>query len=195
MYHFEVYKKTPRSLPTIIKHTIKDTSTTLSTGALPAIYLHKKVLIFFSAPPQRSISDTMPSTMKTLLVLAFLSSAYALPTPQLAGEGAFFNALFSDTDNGVGYGIENAEDNLANTITGTKSTAKIPSTRRQLDKIANGFQAISNSAGTGSMTTSTTNMADNMDGTLTSGAANLGAQVGSVEENTLEEVGAGVPRL
>jgi hypothetical protein len=38
-------------------------------------------------------------------------------------------------------------------------------------------------------------MLDNLDGELTSGAANLGAQVGSTEENTLIDIGKSVPKV
>jgi len=133
--------------------------------------------------------------MKTLLVLAFLSSAYALPTPQLAGEGALANSLFTSIDNGAGYGIENAENNVAGTITSTKGTTKVPSVPRQLDKIANGAQNIGNAAGVGGTTAPATTLGDNLDGTLTSGAANLGSQIGSILESTLENTGSAVPRL
>jgi hypothetical protein len=64
----------------------------------------------------------------------------------LAGEGAAADSILSDTDNGIGYGIEvrlqpfvvrwlptfpkNAEDNTANLISSSKGSA--PATRRQL---------------------------------------------------------------
>lgn len=68
----------------------------------------------------------MPSIQKTLLLLAAFQAftALAAPVPQLAGEGAACNSVLSSTDNGVGYGTENAEDNTASTI------SKV--TRRQL---------------------------------------------------------------
>lgn len=153
----------------------------------------------------------MPSISKTLLALLLSTTILALPTPQLAGEGAALNSIFSSTDNGVGYGIENAEDNLAGNVaslkSGTPSTGGTtgggsgnpppppPPHRRQLDKISNGFQTLSNAAGTGDSTKGTTNMLDEVDGSSTSGAANLGANVGSLEESTLESVGKGVPRV
>ena len=44
-------------------------------------------------------------------ILAFtFSGVLAAPLPQLAGEGAACNSVLSSTDNGVGYGVENAED-------------------------------------------------------------------------------------
>lgn len=148
----------------------------------------------------------MPSAAKNILALIFLTAVAALPTPQLAGEGQAFDSVFTDTDNGVGYGIENAEDNLAGLISGTKGsaggagagstgTAPPPRARRQADKIAHGLQAVSDAAGTGSSTTAATDVVVNLDGTLTSGAANAGASVGSTEESTLEELGNAVPRL
>jgi hypothetical protein len=152
----------------------------------------------------------MPSASKIILALAmFAMATNALPTPQLAGEGALFDSLFTDTDNGVGHGVENAEDNTAALVSGIKgSTGSTGSTggstpppppppphRRQLDKIANGFQTLSNAVGTGSSTTGATNAMDNLDGTLTSGAANAGASIGGTEDSTLEGVGNAVPRL
>ena len=69
--------------------------------------------------------------MRFTLALAAGLVAGVLAVPierrQLAGEGAACNSVLSSTDNGVGYGVENAEDNIANTITG--SGAKV---RRQL---------------------------------------------------------------
>lgn len=155
----------------------------------------------------------MRSASKIILALAlFAAATSALPTPQLAGEGAFFDSVFTDTDNGVGYGIENAEDNIANNISGAKGQSGTaspsggsgsggnpppppPPHRRQLDKISKGFQAISEAAGTGQGTSAATDALNNADGTLTSGAANLGATIGSTEESTLEGAGKSVPRL
>jgi hypothetical protein len=49
----------------------------------------------------------MPSLSKTILALLLTSTTIlALPTPQLAGEGAAANSILSGTDNAVGYGIE-----------------------------------------------------------------------------------------
>ncbi|EME85526.1 uncharacterized protein MYCFIDRAFT_18549, partial [Pseudocercospora fijiensis CIRAD86] len=134
----------------------------------------------------------------------------AAPVPQLAGEGAACNSVLSSTDNGVGYGVENAEDNTANTISGTDNgvgygvenaednTANtISSTgarRRQLDKISNGAQAISQAAGTGASTSAVTTELDDVDGTSTGGAADLGAKIGDTEAGTLEGAGAAIPK-
>lgn len=140
--------------------------------------------------------STMPSYSKILLICSFISAAVALPTPQLAGEGQAADSLFTDTDNGVGFGIKNAEDNLAALVSSTKGTAPaVPKERRQADKICNGFQDLSNAVGTGSSTTAATQACDNLDGELTSGAANAGASVGSTEASTLEGLGSAVPRL
>lgn len=135
--------------------------------------------------------------MKTILALVLFTTASALPTPQLAGEGAAANSLLSDTDNGVGYGIKNAEENTAALITSLKGGAAVPAApaRRQLDKISDGFQEVSNAAGTGGSTTSLTGALDTIDGDSTSGAANLGADAGGLEEGTLEAAGKAVPRL
>jgi len=138
----------------------------------------------------------MPSIIKIALTIALFTAASALPTPQLAGEGAAANSIFSSTDNGIGYGIENAENNLASLISSIKSGAATPAlARRQADKIAHGLQALSDAAGVGSSTTGATNALVSLDGELTSGAANAGASIGSTEESSLEELGNTIPRL
>jgi hypothetical protein len=161
----------------------------------------------------------MPSFTKSLITLLLATAALALPTPQLAGEGAALNSIFSSTDNGIGHGVENAEENLANNVaqlkgstggggastggggatTGSGAAPPPPPPgpgphRRQLDKISNGFQTLSNAAGTGDSTKGLTNGLDDIDGSSTSGAANLGAEIGSLEESTLENLGKAVPR-
>ena len=182
----------------------------------------------------------MPST-KMLFTIALFTVAYALPTPQGAGTGAAANSILSSTDNGVGFGVENAEDNTAALITSTKGSvphtrrqgagtgaaansilsstdngvgfgvenaedntaALITSTkgsvparrsRRQLDKVSNGAQAVSNAVGTGAATASTTGELDTVDGQTTGGQANLGAQVGNTEASTLEAAGSAIPK-
>lgn len=80
--------------------------------------------------------------------------------------------MLSSTDNGVGYGIENTEDNTATLVTSLKSSGPARRTRHQPDKVSNGAQTLSNAAGTGAATLATTTGLDSMDGTLTSGAAN-----------------------
>lgn len=94
---------------------------------------------------------------------------------QLHGEGAAADSILTDTDNGVGFGIENAEDNTANLITSTKGGAKH---RRQADKIANGAKAIGSAAGVSSVTDPIGNAGDGIDGSLTDGASNIGADTG-----------------
>jgi len=57
----------------------------------------------------------MPSFSKTVLLLSAVSQfafVLAAPVPQLAGEGSACNSILSSTDNGVGYGVENAEGAL-----------------------------------------------------------------------------------
>jgi hypothetical protein len=126
------------------------------------------------------IATKMPSFAKTIIATLPIS------TPQLVGEGAALNSIFSDTDNGIGYGIEGAEENIAGNIATLKgSSAAAPAApagpgphgRRQLDKISNCFQAIGNAAGQGDKTNGTTNMLNEINGETTSGAANLGADV------------------
>lgn len=150
----------------------------------------------------------MPS-FTILITLLLAGSAFALPTPQLAGEGAALNSIFSSTDNGIGFAIKNAEQNLAKNVaqikgstggatTGTGGAAPPPPGpkphRRQLDKISDGFQTLSEAAGTGDATKALTQALDEIDGSSTSGAANLGAEIGSVEESTLISLGKAVPR-
>lgn len=200
----------------------------------------------------------MPST-KVLCTLALITVAYALPTPQLAGEGAAANSIFSDTDNGIGHGIENVEENTAALVSSTKGGAAVPATRRQLagegaaadslfsdtdngvghgieniedntaslisslkggsttgttggssappppppparrtrrqlDKVSNGAQTLSEALGTGSSTSAVTTALDNIDGESTSGAANAGAQIGGTEDSTLENTGKAIPK-
>lgn len=143
----------------------------------------------------------MPSASKTILALALFTLAVALPTPQLAGEGQAADSIFTSIDNGIGYGIENAENNIAATISSLKgnnpqgATPAPPTTRRQLDKISNGFQAIGNSLAVGSKTSPVTSQLDTTDGDLTSGAADLGSHIGSTEESTLEDLGSSVPKV
>jgi hypothetical protein len=157
----------------------------------------------------------MPSFQKTLVALLLTLSTLtaALPTPQLAGEGAALNSIFSDTDNGVGYGVEAAEENLAGNIASVKGGTgaatggatggsganppppPAPPHKRQLDKVSNGFQAIGNAAGAGDSTKGTTNMLDEVDGATTGGAADLGATVGGTEESTLISIGKSIPRV
>ncbi|KAG9570519.1 hypothetical protein KCU71_g771, partial [Aureobasidium melanogenum] len=126
---------------------------------------------------------------------------------QLAGEGSACDSIVSDTDNAVGYGIENAEDNTAALISGSSSSTssgsgaasppppkKGPKARRQLDKIANGASNILDAAHLNQLGGVVKNVGDNVDGELTSGVANLGAEVGSSEEQTLEGIGKFVAR-
>lgn len=71
----------------------------------------------------------MPSLSKFALVFLAVSIVLAAPVPQLAGEGAAANSILSDTDDDIGYGTENAEDNIAALITSIKRS--VPA-RRQL---------------------------------------------------------------
>lgn len=148
-----------------------------------------------------------------LLILAFAATSLAAPVlnvRQLAGTGAALDSIFTDTDNGVGYGVENAEDNTANLISGSKgSTGSTggtgggnppppppppPHHRRQLDKIVNGFGSVANAAGVGAQAAPVVAAGDNIDGALTGGQANAGAQIGSTEDSTLEGAGSAIPR-
>jgi hypothetical protein len=161
----------------------------------------------------------MPSFSKALLALVLITSAAATPIPQLAGEGAAANSILSSTDNAVGYGVEDAEDNIAGNIASLKSGGGLgnlgsstggatggssapppppppgPHHRRQLDKIAKGMQSMSNAAGLGSATEALSNELIDADGQATGGAANLGAQIGDSEVNTAETIGKSVPKM
>jgi hypothetical protein len=137
------------------------------------------------------------------------SSGSPPPPPhkrQLAGEGQALDSLFTDVDNGVGYGTENAEDNLASdisSVTGKSggSTAggssggspppPPPPKKRQANKICNGAGELTGSLGIDSGAAVTA--CDNADGELTDGAANAGSTVGSTIETTLESAGNVVP--
>lgn len=130
---------------------------------------------------------------------------------QLAGEGAACDSVLSSTDNGVGYGVENAEDNTAALLGGTSSSTTTtsggsggaappppppkPKTKRQGDKIANGLANVLTATKLGPVADIEKNVGDNADGELTSAAANAGAQVGSAEESTLEGIGKAIPRV
>jgi hypothetical protein len=67
----------------------------------------------------------MPSISRIVLTLLSISYVLAAPLPQLAGEGAAANSILSDTDNGVGYGIENAEDNIAGNVATVKVLSQL----------------------------------------------------------------------
>lgn len=67
--------------------------------------------------------------------------------------------------------------------------------RRQADKIANGFGAIGDAAGISAVSSPIQAAGDSIDGTLTDGAANAGASIGSTEESTLEGAGSAIPKL
>ncbi|KAG9763730.1 hypothetical protein KCU73_g1285, partial [Aureobasidium melanogenum] len=125
---------------------------------------------------------------------------------QLAGEGSACDSIVSDTDNAVGHSIEDAEDNTAALLSGSSSSTssgsgaappppkKGPKARRQLDKIANGASNVLDAAHLNQLGGVVKNVGDNVDGELTSGVANLGAQIGFFEEQTLEGVGKAIPR-
>jgi hypothetical protein len=70
------------------------------------------------------------------LLISCLLASVAITAPlarrQLAGEGAAADSILTDTDNGVGYGTENAENNAASLITSAKGSAPAPPHRRQL---------------------------------------------------------------
>ncbi|THW94048.1 hypothetical protein D6D17_08217 [Aureobasidium pullulans] len=88
----------------------------------------------------------MPSLNKSILILATITQAafvLAAPIPQLAGEGNACSSILSSTDNGIGYGIENAEDNTAALI----KSGKVG--RRQLAGEGNACSSILSSTDNG----------------------------------------------
>lgn len=94
----------------------------------------------------------------------------------------------SQTDNGIGYGTENALDNTATTV------STVGAAKRQLDKIAAGEQTLSNAAGTGADTSTAITEEESLDGQLTGDASTAGQQVGDDEAATLESAGSLVPK-
>jgi hypothetical protein len=144
-----------------------------------------------------------------------MAAPAAIDTRQLAGEGAAADSLFTDTDNGIGYGVEHAEDNTANLISGSNSYGSGSGSgsssggpppppppggpgphrlaRRQGDKMANGAADVLNALNQPQAANVVKTNGDNVDGQLTSGAANAGAQIGSTEETTLVNAGSMVP--
>ncbi|EWY92186.1 hypothetical protein FOYG_05771 [Fusarium oxysporum NRRL 32931] len=128
----------------------------------------------------------MTQLTKLLIILAVASatlSAATMKLRQLAGEGSFFDSVFTGTDNGVGYGVENAEDNAATLLVA----------KRQADKIANGAATDLHAVGQDKAADLVQTDGDNIDGQLTQYAATLGAQVGGDEEDVLERTGDMVP--
>ena len=134
--------------------------------------------------------------MRFTLVLAagLVTGVLAAPVQrrQLAGEGAACNSVLSSTDNGVGYGVENAEDNIANTIKG--SGAKV---RRQLAGEGAACNSVLSSTDNG-VGYGVENAEDNIANTIKSsgvksrrqldkianGAKNIGDAVGAVSVTT-----------
>lgn len=133
--------------------------------------------------------------IRTLLIALLASTIIAAPhrVRQLAGEGNAADSILTSTDNGVGYGVENAEDNTASLITTVKSGGS-PVRKRQADKIANGAANVLNAAGAPAAANEVQTSGDSLDGDLTDGATNLGADAGTTEEDTLEDAGSAVPK-
>ena len=142
----------------------------------------------------------------TFLAVATILASPALAAPtfilvrQLAGEGNACSSLLSSTDNGVGYGIENAEDNTANLLKpgsvkapGTTGSSPSKIRARQGDKIANGANALLSAAGQPGAGSFVGTNGDNVDGQLTGDATDIGAQFGGDEESILEGLGASIP--
>lgn len=94
-----------------------------------------------------------PLARSVVSFLALLAVSPTLAAPirqqalsrQLAGVGAGCNSVLSSTDNGVGYGIENAEDNLA----GDKNPPAGGPTTRQLAGVGAGCDSVFSSTDNG----------------------------------------------
>nr|RBQ87603.1 hypothetical protein FVER53263_00003 [Fusarium verticillioides] len=122
----------------------------------------------------------MTQLAKLLIILAAASATLSAPTMrprQLAGEGSFFDSVFSGTDNGIGYGVENAEDNAASLLGGKTTTGGGGSTEPTSSSTKDLVQTDG----------------DNIDGQLTQDAATLGGQIGGDEADVLERTGDMVP--
>jgi hypothetical protein len=132
----------------------------------------------------------------TALLLAVPATGALLQPRQLASEGNACSSLLSSTDNAVGYGIENAEDNTAKLIgggAGAPATGVPKIGSRQGDKIANGAANMLNAAGQPGAASFVKTNGDNVDGQLTDDATNIGAQFGGDEESMLEGIGSDIP--
>ncbi|KAJ4384800.1 hypothetical protein N0V86_000403 [Didymella sp. IMI 355093] len=118
----------------------------------------------------------MPSAKKIVLALVFLTAAAALPTPQLAGEGTLFGAVFPDTDDAIGYSVKDIEENTAKLVSSAKND-------------------LSSAAGTGDFTKTAMDSCDTVDGELTDAAGEAGENIGSTELSTLTGIAKAIPRL
>ncbi|EWG35784.1 hypothetical protein FVEG_00003 [Fusarium verticillioides 7600] len=138
----------------------------------------------------------MTQLAKLLIILAAASATLSAPTMrprQLAGEGSFFDSVFSGTDNGIGYGVENAEDNAASLLGAPNPPPPPPKVKRQADKIANGAAIDLHAIGQDKAADLVQTDGDNIDGQLTQDAATLGGQIGGDEADVLERTGDMVP--
>lgn len=130
------------------------------------------------------------------MALSFTSTLAApvkvIDSRQLAGEGNFFDSMFTETDNGVGHGVENAENNLAELLGGTPATGG-GSRKRQGDKMANGAANVLHAVHLDSEADIVQTDGDNVDGQLTDDATTLGQQLGGDEDDVLERTGNLVP--
>lgn len=141
--------------------------------------------------------------------------------PQIHGEGAAADAIFTSIDNGIGYSVENLENAVANKVkpgsaptgnsgegadnSGTGSggsggppppgpgpKARRALNRRQLDKVAKGAQNLAGAGGIGASTETTTAQLEDIDGTLTNDAGDAGLMVGNTFADTLEGLTGGL---
>ncbi|KAK3631467.1 hypothetical protein LTR56_016831 [Elasticomyces elasticus] len=115
-----------------------------------------------------------------------------------AGTGSSTSAITNELDSLDGSltgGAADAGAKVANLEVSTlEGVGNAVPRRRQADKICNGAGAISGAAGTNALTSDAISACDNLDGSLTGGAADLGAKVADAEVSTLEGIGSSVPK-
>lgn len=124
------------------------------------------------------------------VLAAPIQDTQALARRQAAGVGQGSDDLFTDLDNGTGYGIEDAEDNTANTINQIKGA--VPA-RRQLNKIADGANTLVSAAGSPQVGGQVDEIGNTVDTYGTNDSADAGDQAGTVAEQTLEAAGSDAP--
>lgn len=152
----------------------------------------------------------MLSSRLVAILMALTPVIMARPYPQIGGEAQACYSILNNVDNGSGYGIEDAEDNLAQAISGkapansnagnTGGNAPAPAPpaanrrrRRQLNKVAPGFQNLADALNVGQAAEPVTTLMDNVDTAGTDDAAQLGEQIGEDEVDFAESIGSSVP--
>lgn len=149
----------------------------------------------------------------TILMMATtaLAAPAGIDSRQIGGEATAAYGVINNVDNGLGYMTENLEDGVANGMKpgsggnteygqygdGAGSPPAGPPSRRsrlerrQGNKIVNGLGPVLSDAGQPGLGNAVQTTGDQEDETLTSGAGNIGTEVGGLEEGTLSEAGYG----